>query len=95
MTGGFPTGGTYTASKFALRALTRTVQQENPDLRVLEIRPGATDTSFAGSTPGAPGKEWFLRPETVAETLRFALRLPQEARLEEIVLRSSGQTPEF
>jgi len=91
----FPTGGAYTASKFALRALTRTLQQENPELRVLEIRPGATDTSFAGSTPGAPGKEWFLRPETVAETLRFALRLPLEARLEEIVLRSAGQTPEF
>ncbi|HKV09060.1 MAG TPA: SDR family NAD(P)-dependent oxidoreductase, partial [Thermoanaerobaculia bacterium] len=62
----FPTGGPYTASKFALRALTRTLQQENPELRVLELRPGATDTSFAGSTPGAPGKEWFLRPETVA-----------------------------
>ena len=91
----FPTGGPYTASKFALRALTRTLQQENPELRVLELRPGATDTSFAGSTPGAPGKEWFLRPETVAETVRFALRLPLEARLEELVIRSTGQTPEY
>jgi NADP-dependent 3-hydroxy acid dehydrogenase YdfG len=91
----FPTGGAYTASKFALRALTRTLQQENPELRVLELRPGAVDTSFAGSTPGAPGKEWFLRPETVAETIRFALRLPPEARLEELVIRSTGQTPEY
>jgi 3-oxoacyl-[acyl-carrier protein] reductase len=91
----FPTGGLYTASKFAVRALARTLQQENPELRVLELRPGAVDTSFAGSTPGAPGKEWFLRPETVAEALRFALRLPAEARLEEIVIRSSSQTPEF
>jgi 3-oxoacyl-[acyl-carrier protein] reductase len=91
----FPTGGLYTASKFAVRALARTLQQENPELRVLELRPGAVDTSFAGSTPGAAGKEWFLRPETVAEALRFALRLPPEARLEEIVIRSSSQTPEF
>jgi 3-oxoacyl-[acyl-carrier protein] reductase len=91
----FPTGGPYTATKFALRALARTLQQENPELRVLELRPGATDTSFAGSTPGAPGKEWFLRPEVVAETLRLALRLPPEARLEEIVVRGSGQAPEF
>jgi 3-oxoacyl-[acyl-carrier protein] reductase len=91
----FPTGGLYTASKFAVRALARTLQQENPELRVLELRPGAVDTSFAGSTPGAPGKEWFLRPETVSEALRFALRLPPEARLEEIVIRSSSQTPEF
>jgi NADP-dependent 3-hydroxy acid dehydrogenase YdfG len=91
----FPTGGPYTASKFALRALTRTLQQENPELRVLELRPGAVDTNFAGSTPGAPGKEWFLRPDAVGEAVRFALRLPPEVRLEEVVLRSTGQTPEF
>jgi 3-oxoacyl-[acyl-carrier protein] reductase len=91
----FPTGGPYTASKFALRALARTLQQENPELRVMELRPGATDTSFAGSTPGAPGKEWFLRPETVAETVRFALRVPPEARVEEVVIRSSSQPPEY
>lgn len=91
----FPTGGSYTASKFALRALTRTLQQENPELRVLELRPGAVDTHFAGSTPGAPGKDWFLQPQVVGEAVRFALRLPEGARLEEIVLRSAGQPPEF
>jgi NADP-dependent 3-hydroxy acid dehydrogenase YdfG len=91
----FPTGGPYTASKFALRALTRTFQQENPELRIMELRPGAVDTHFAGSTPGAPGKEWFLSTDAVGEALRFALRLPPDVRLEEVVLRSSGQTPEF
>lgn len=91
----FPTGGSYTASKFALRALTRTFQQENPELRVLELRPGAVDTWFAGSTPGAPGKDWFLQPEVVGEALRFALRLPHGARVEEIALRSSTQAPEY
>jgi len=91
----FPTGGPYAASKFALRALARTLQQENPELRVLELRPGAVDTSFAGSTPGAPGKEWFLQPDAVAEAVRFALRLPPQARLEELVLRSSLQAPEY
>jgi NADP-dependent 3-hydroxy acid dehydrogenase YdfG len=91
----FPTGGAYTASKFALRALSRTLQQENPELRVLELRPGAVDTHFAGSTPGAPGKEWFLQPEAVAEAVRFALRLPATTRLEEMLIRSSSQTPEY
>ncbi len=91
----FPTGGSYTASKFALRALTRTFQQENPELRVLELRPGAVDTWFAGSTQGAPGKDWFLQPEVVGEALRFALRLPHGARVEEVVLRSASQPPEY
>lgn len=91
----FPRGGAYTATKFALRALARTLQQEHPNLRVLELRPGATDTFFAGSTPGAEGKEWFLRPESVAEILRLAVRLPAEVRLEEVVLRSRSQPPEY
>jgi len=91
----FPTGGAYTASKFALRAVSRTLQQEHPNLRVLELRPGATDTFFAGSTAGAEGKEWFLRPESVAEILRLAVRLPVEVRLEEVVLRSRSQPPEY
>ena len=89
----FPTGGSYAASKFALRALTRTLQQEHPDLRVLELRPGAVDTWFAGSTPGAPGKDWFLQPQVVGEAVRFALHLPPGARVEEIVLRSAAQGP--
>lgn len=91
----FPNGGAYTATKFALRALSRTLQQEHPNLRVLELRPGATDTYFAGSTAGAEGKEWFLRPEAVAEILRLAVRLPAEVRLEEVVLRSRSQPPEY
>lgn len=91
----FPTGGSYAASKFALRALTRTLQQENPDLRVLELRPGAVDTHFAGSVPGAPGKDWFLQPAVVGEAVRFALHVPPGARVEEIVLRSVEQAPEF
>ncbi|HXU33536.1 MAG TPA: SDR family oxidoreductase [Thermoanaerobaculia bacterium] len=91
----FPNGGAYTATKFALRALARTLQQEHPNLRVLELRPGATDTFFAGSTQGAEGKDWFLRPESVAEILRLAVRLPSEVRLEEVVLRSRSQPPEY
>ncbi|HEX4960246.1 MAG TPA: SDR family oxidoreductase [Thermoanaerobaculia bacterium] len=47
----FLTGGPNSASKFALRALARTLQRENLELRATELRPGATDTSFAGSTP--------------------------------------------
>jgi len=49
----FPNGGPYTASKFALRALTRTLQQENPELRVLELRP-APSTPFSPARPREP-----------------------------------------
>ena len=62
---------------------------------MLELRPGATDTYFAGSVEGAPGKETFLRASTVAEALRFALRLPHDARLEELVLRPAALEPAY
>jgi 3-oxoacyl-[acyl-carrier protein] reductase len=91
----FENGGLYCASKFALRAIARTLQIENPKLRVLELRPGAIDTYFAGTVPGAPGKERFLKPEDVAATVRLALQLPSKVRLEELVVRSSEQSPEF
>lgn len=91
----FPHGGPYCATKFALRALSRTLQMENPDIRVLELRPGAIDTYFANSVPGAEGKDSFLKPKDVAETLRYALALPKHIRLEELVVRSSQQEPEY
>lgn len=91
----FPNGGAYCATKHALRALTRTFQLEHPALRFLELRPGATDTSFAGSSPGAPGKEWFLRPEDVARCLGAALALPADVRVEELVVRATGQEPTY
>lgn len=91
----FPTGGPYCATKFALRALARTLQQENPELRVLELRPGSTDTGFGGGATDERRPEHFLDVASVAETLRLALRLPAEARLEELVVRPVGQPPEY
>lgn len=91
----FERGGAYCATKFALRALARTLQIENPSLRVMELRPGATDTWFAGSVPGAPGKEWFLKAQELAELVRALLRLPASVRVEELVVRSKGQPPEY
>ncbi|MBX9721179.1 MAG: SDR family oxidoreductase [Candidatus Obscuribacterales bacterium] len=91
----FVNGGIYTATKFALRALTRTFQQENPDLRFLELRPGAIDTNFAGSTQGAEGKSEFLKVEAVVAALRSVLQLTPDARVEEIVVRSVHQAVEY
>nr|VFJ71803.1 MAG: NADP-dependent 3-hydroxy acid dehydrogenase YdfG [Candidatus Kentron sp. FM]VFJ76218.1 MAG: NADP-dependent 3-hydroxy acid dehydrogenase YdfG [Candidatus Kentron sp. FM]VFK22079.1 MAG: NADP-dependent 3-hydroxy acid dehydrogenase YdfG [Candidatus Kentron sp. FM] len=91
----FPTGGPYSATKAALRAIGRTFQLENPDIRMLELRPGRMDTWFFGSPPGGEGSHTALRPEVVGEVFRSALRLPPEARLEELVIRSSNQVVEY
>ncbi|WP_048147880.1 SDR family oxidoreductase [Palaeococcus ferrophilus] len=91
----FPDGGAYVATKWAARALVRTFQLENPEVRFLELRPGAVDTYFAGSRPGKPKEHGFLKPEEVAEALRPLLKLPPEVRVEELMLRSVYQKPEY
>ncbi len=90
----FPGGGPYCATKHALRALTRAYQQEQPDLRVLELRPGATDTHFGDTEEGDSGAGHLTAAE-VAQALRGVLLLPSHVRPEELVVRSTGQPPEF
>jgi 3-oxoacyl-[acyl-carrier protein] reductase len=72
-----PYGGSYVATKWAARALVRTFQMENPDVRFFEVRPGAVDTYFGGSKPGKPKEHGFLKPEEVAEAIKYLLRLPK------------------
>jgi 3-oxoacyl-[acyl-carrier protein] reductase len=90
----FPGGGPYVATKHAARALARTFQQEHPDLRVCELRPGATATHFAGNHPDARG-DGQLSAAEVAEPLRAVLRAPDDVRIEELVVRSAGQAPDY
>jgi 3-oxoacyl-[acyl-carrier protein] reductase len=90
----FPGGGPYCATKHAVRALTRAYQQEHPQLRVLELRPGATDTNFGDTEEGDSGAGHLTAPE-VAQALHGVLLLPHHVRPEELVVRSTGQPPEF
>jgi 3-oxoacyl-[acyl-carrier protein] reductase len=90
----FPEGGPYAATKHAVRALARTYQQEQPDLRVLELRPGATDTHFGGTEQGDAGPG-HLTADEVADALRGVMLLPDHVRPEELVVRSTGQRPDY
>jgi len=49
----------------------------------------------AGSKPGKPKEHGFLKPEEVAEALLCLLKLPPDVRIEELMLRSTYQRPEF
>jgi len=91
----FPGGGPYVASKHAVRALARTFQQEHPELRMCELRPGSTRTSFNGADPGAPVAPGSLTAEEVVATLRMVVTAPDDVRVEEVVVRSAGQAPDY
>jgi NADP-dependent 3-hydroxy acid dehydrogenase YdfG len=92
----FASGGLYTASKHAQRALVRALQMEvaADGVRVSEVRPGVVATDFAGGTP-RPADDDALAPEDVAEAIAYALAQPARLRVDEILLHPHGQTPEF
>ncbi len=88
-----PGGGAYSASKFALRALTDALREEEREhgVRVSSVHPGRVDTDMQHELrayeKGEYEAERYLRPESVAGAVRFALDAPDEAGIDVISVR--------
>ncbi|MCB1055016.1 MAG: SDR family NAD(P)-dependent oxidoreductase [Acidobacteria bacterium] len=97
----YPGGAGYTASKHALRAVTRTLRLEllGKPVRVTEVAPGLVETEFsevrfAGDKERAKtvyqGME-PLRGDDVAECIVWAASRPRHVNIDEIVVRPLDQ----
>jgi NAD(P)-dependent dehydrogenase (short-subunit alcohol dehydrogenase family) len=78
----------YCASKFGALGFTNTLREElRPrGIRVIALIAGATDTDIWNQfMPDAP-RDKMLRPEAVASAVVDALTLPENARMEELVI---------
>jgi NADP-dependent 3-hydroxy acid dehydrogenase YdfG len=53
---------------------------------VTAILPGSVDTPFWDANPNGPPREDMLRPEAVADAVRYALKAPASVRVDEIHL---------
>lgn len=87
-----PGGGSYAASKFALRALTDALREEERGrVRVTSVHPGRVDTDMQVALQSAKGRgyvaEDHLRPESVAAAVRLAVDATPEAMVEEVSIR--------
>ena len=86
-----PGWGSYSASKFALRAVTDTVRGEEPTLRVTSVHPGRVDTDMQRAIVAGEGGTYqpssYLSPGSVAAAIRDALDAAPDAHPTEIVLR--------
>lgn len=97
----YPGGAGYTASKHALRALTRTLRLEllGRPVRVCEISPGLAETEFAlvrHGGDGARAKRVYegmtpLSAEDVAEAIAWVATRPPHVNIDEIVIRPLAQ----
>lgn len=79
----------YSASKFAALALTHAIRREgwSDGVRATAICPGMVDTRMVADRETPPG-QFKIAPETIAETVAYAIGLPNEAVVAEILINS-------
>ncbi|MGE3286467.1 MAG: SDR family oxidoreductase [Pseudonocardia sp.] len=88
-----PGWASYAASKFALRAFGDALRAEEAPrgVRVTSVHPGRTDTEMQRRVIAHEGREYeaasFLRPESVAEAIRYAVTAPPDADITELSIR--------
>jgi NAD(P)-dependent dehydrogenase (short-subunit alcohol dehydrogenase family) len=84
----FPFSAAYVASKWGAYGLTKSLAEEvrREGIRVTALLPGSVDTPFWDANPGGPPRADMLRPERVAEAVRYALDAPEDASVDEIRL---------
>lgn len=97
----YPGGGGYTASKHAVRAITRTLRIElmGKPIRVTEINPGLVETEFSlvrfdGDQEKAAKPYEGLMPlnaDDIADCIAWALTRPPHVDIDEIVVRPVAQ----
>lgn len=89
-------GGAYSASKFALRALTDALRAEEAErgVRVSSIHPGRVDTDMQhelrGFEDGEYQAEKYLRPQSVAAAVGLAVRAGDDASIDVLSVRPRG-----
>lgn len=88
-----PGGGVYGASKFALRAFTDALrEEERPNgVRVSSVHPGRTDSDMQRALTSKLGESYdtayFLAPEDVADAVRAVVDLPERGTIETLSIR--------
>ncbi|MDN4613209.1 SDR family oxidoreductase [Leifsonia sp. F6_8S_P_1B] len=88
-----PGGGVYAGSKFALRALTDALREEERPhgVRVSSIHPGRVDTDMQRALVAREGHDYdttyTITPEMVAAAVRTAVDLPASGTVESLSVR--------
>lgn len=89
-----PTAAVYCATKFAVRAISDGLRQENTPLRVTCIHPGVVESELASTItdPAAAAlmddyRSIALQPAAIGRAVRFAIEQPDDVDVSEIVVR--------
>ncbi|QEM83012.2 SDR family oxidoreductase [Halomonas binhaiensis] len=92
-----PTAAVYCATKYAVRAISDGLRQENGKLRVTCIHPGVVESELASTiTDPVAAKAMTtyraiaLQPDAIARAVRYAIEQPEDVDVNEIVVRPTA-----
>jgi NADP-dependent 3-hydroxy acid dehydrogenase YdfG len=92
-----PTAAVYCATKYAVRAISDGLRQENDRIRVTCIHPGVVESELAGSITDPVAAEAMktyraiaLQPDAIGRAVRFAIEQPDDVDVNEIVVRPTA-----
>ncbi|QNJ94207.1 SDR family oxidoreductase [Mycolicibacterium fluoranthenivorans] len=93
-----PTSAVYSATKFAVRAITEGLRQESAgDIRATLISPGVTESELAESISDATAREAMhayraiaLPASAIANAISFAIGQPAEVDVNEVIVRPAA-----
>ncbi|MEV6365779.1 SDR family oxidoreductase [Micromonospora musae] len=94
-----PTAAVYCATKYAVRALSEGLRQENQDVRVTVVSPGYTQSELTdhGGDPQvraavrAAAEQLAIPAAAVADAIGYAIAQPRNVDVNELVVRPTAQ----
>ncbi len=99
----FPNGAVYSATKFAVRALSQGLRAElsaSTGIRVTDVGPGVVDTELIDGTEDKGARDLFesfwkdrspLDAKDVAQAVLYAVQTPPHVNVNEILVRPTDQ----
>jgi NADP-dependent 3-hydroxy acid dehydrogenase YdfG len=92
-----PIGTVYCATKYAVRAISDGLRQENDKIRVTCVYPGVVESELADTITDPAAAEVMatyrqiaLKPEAIAEAIVHAIGQPSDVDISEIVIRPTA-----
>ncbi|MDO9338352.1 MAG: SDR family oxidoreductase [Caulobacter sp.] len=95
--GVWPTTAVYSATKAAVWNITEGLRQEHPEIRTTVISPGVVESELAATITHPDTAAYIeqarrvaLKPEVIAQAIRYAIEQPAEVAVNEVIVRPVG-----